>query len=145
MLDKLKEHKSIIIYMITGAMTTVINLFVYSVLVKYLNTNINIANIIAWIAAVLFAFITNKLYVFGSKSFKADLLFKEFILFISGRLLTGILEILGLPLLIGLGMNQIIFGVKGLLAKLFIGAFVVILNYFFSKFFVFKGSKNKNS
>ncbi|MDL2310933.1 GtrA family protein [Peptostreptococcaceae bacterium OttesenSCG-928-C18] len=136
-----QKYKSIILYIIIGGLTTVVNLLVYSIFVKYFNLNMNISNIIAWISAVIFAFITNKLYVFNSKNCKFNTMAKEFILFVSGRLLTGILEIIGLPILMSLGINQIIFGVEGLLAKLVIGVVVVILNYFFSKFLVFKNNQ----
>ncbi|QQK09053.1 GtrA family protein [Miniphocaeibacter halophilus] len=140
-IKNIKKYKSIIIYLITGIFTTVVNLTVYSVLVKYGNFNINIANIIAWISAVVFAFFTNKIFVFNSRNFKIPHLLREFALFLGGRLLTGIIEIVGFPILMFFGIDQIIFGIEGLVAKFLIGAIVVILNYFFSKYFVFKNRK----
>ncbi|WP_207204741.1 GtrA family protein [Miniphocaeibacter massiliensis] len=143
-IDKLKEYKNIIIYIIMGIFTTIVNLLVYSILVKYLRMNINIANIIAWISAVLFAYITNKIYVFNSRELKFNLVIKELSLFVGGRLITGVFEIAGLPILMALGLNQVIFGVEGLFAKLIIGIVVVIVNYFFSKYFVFRNKENNS-
>ena len=75
---------------------------------------------------------TNKLYVFNSKSVKIDIIIKEFTKFINCRLTSGIIETILLFLLVDmLDVNDII-------SKLVIGVIVVILNFIFSKLFVFK-------
>ena len=73
MIDKIKElikkYKFIILYGIFSVLTTIINIGVYGLLYSVLDVSNVISNIIAWIVSVLFAFITNKLWVFESKSF----------------------------------------------------------------------------
>lgn len=151
-MTKIKEllikYKEIITYIIFGGLTTLVNWFVYTVLVKISPNNIDeiiwitISNAAAWVAGVLFAFITNKIWVFESKSFALKVVLKELISFVLARALTGVLEIFGVPLLVKLGLNQTIFGIDGMVAKLIVSVVVVILNYIFSKLIVFK-NKNK--
>ncbi len=100
-----------------------------------------VCNLLAWVAGVIVAFITNKIWVFESKN-KNKAVIKEFLLFTGSRTVTGCLEWFGLPLLILLGMNKTLFGVEGFFAKIIISVLVVILNYVFSKLIVFKKSHN---
>ena len=94
--------------------------------------NYLLSNSIAWIMSVIFAYMTNKLYVFKCKSVKIDIIIKEFAKFINCRLTSGIIEIILLFLLVDmLAVNDII-------SKLVIGVIVVILNFIFSKLFVFQ-------
>lgn len=151
-MTKIKEllikYKEIITYIIFGGLTTLVNWCVYTVLVKISPNNIDeivwitISNAVAWVAGVLFAFITNKIWVFESKNFALKVVLKELISFVLARALTGVLEIFGVPLLVKLGLNQTIFGIDGMVAKLIVSVVVVILNYIFSKLIVFK-NKNK--
>jgi len=66
-------------------------------------------NAVSWVAATLFAFITNKLWVFMSKSLQPSVLLKEFILFVSTRLGTGAFEVIAVPGLVRLGLDQAFF------------------------------------
>lgn len=100
-----------------------------------------LSNFIAWVAGVIVAFITNRKWVFESKT-KSVGVVKEFFLFTGSRLVTGCLEWFGLPILILLGMNKTLFGVEGFFAKVIISVAVVILNYVFSKLIVFKKHTN---
>ena len=104
------------------------------------------ANILSWICGVLFAFVTNKIWVFNSRSWKIKLVLTELWKFVVARLITGAIEWIGHPLLISLGLNQTIdiFGRKleGFWAKIVISVIVVILNYVFSKLIVFKKKKS---
>ena len=136
-----KKYKEMIMYLIFGVATTVVNWVVYGALMQIPNMSMTIANTIAWVAAVLFAFVTNKWFVFESKTLELASLVKEFGMFVGSRVLTGIIEIAGLPILYYLGMNQSIFGVEGFAAKIVVSVVVVILNYVFSKIFVFKDKK----
>ncbi len=102
-----------------------------------------IANFTAWTAGVVVAFVTNKLWVFESRIKTAGGILKELMLFTASRLITGVIEWFGLPLVIILGLNQTLFGVEGFLAKILISILVVILNYIFSKLIVFKKKKGK--
>ena len=89
-----------------------------------------IANILSWVAAVIFAYVTNKIYVFESKSWKPSVVIKEILGFVAGRLLTLVLFETLLFNFMSLHMNQYV-------AKLLVSIFVVIFNYVFSKLLVF--------
>lgn len=132
------KYKGIIMYLFFGVGTTVVNWLVYAGLMMIEDMQMNVANIAAWIVAVLFAFVTNKWFVFESRSLEQKTLIKEFVMFISARVLTGIIEIGGLPLLVYLGMNQSILGVEGFAAKILISFIIIVLNYVFSRILVFK-------
>ncbi|MCI9592447.1 MAG: GtrA family protein [Lachnospiraceae bacterium] len=125
-------------YLIFGVLTTIVNWIVYISFTSVLNINYNISNIVAWFGAVLFAFFTNKKYVFRSESAKRNELFKELLTFFATRLFSGIFEIAGLPLLLLIGFTYDPFGIQGGLAKAIIAVIVVILNYVFSKWIVFR-------
>ena len=149
-MNKIKEliikYKELITYFIFGVLTTLVNWAVYTALVFALpdsiqeGVKITVSN---WVAGVIFAFITNKIWVFESKSFEMDICIKEFISFVAARAVTGVIEIFGVPLLVKIGLNQRIFGVDGALAKVIVSVVVVVLNYVFSKLVVFKNKKNK--
>ncbi|MBQ2801091.1 MAG: GtrA family protein [Lachnospiraceae bacterium] len=133
------KYKEIIMYLIFGVGTTVVNWGIYTVIVMLgKEVNLTIANIIAWVGAVAFAYITNKLWVFESKSWSLEVVWKELGMFLGARIFSGIFEIGLFPVLVWLGMNQAIFGVEGMLAKVIISVLVVVLNYIFSKLLVFK-------
>lgn len=148
MISKIKEliikYKEIIIYIIFGGLTTVVNWVVYTLLVHFTPLGITVSNAIAWVAAVIFAFVTNKLWVFESRSFAPGVLAKEFVSFTASRALTGVLEIFGVPFLVKIGLSRTIFGIEGAWSKLIVSVTVVILNYIFSKLIVFK-NKSQNS
>lgn len=142
MIDFLNKYKGIIKYLIIGILTTVVNLIVYAIVIRIVKGRYNIANILAWLSAVIFAFFTNKIFVFESKSFERKILKKEFIIFFTSRVGTGVIEIAALPLVVNIGFDQLFFKTKGLDGKFLIGAVVVILNYFISKYLVFKKAKD---
>ena len=130
--ELLKKYKFIILYGIFGALTTIINIAVYGVFYNVLGVSNVISNIIAWILSVLFAFITNKLWVFESKSFDFKIFMKELGSFTACRLATGVLDLgimfVGVDLLKGPAM----------ILKVASNIIVIILNYVMSKLFVFK-------
>lgn len=133
------KYKEIIMYLIFGVGTTAVNWIIYTVIVVLgREANLTIANIIAWVGAVTFAYITNKLWVFESKSWNPKIVWKELGMFLSARIFSGIFEIGLFPVLVWMGMNQSIFGVEGMLAKIVIGVLVIVLNYIFSKLLIFR-------
>lgn len=150
-IELLKRYREIISYLFWGVMTTIVSWFTYSLFVTLSGNNLGtihvlglkisgpilIANILSWICACSFAFVVNKFFVFRSRSWKKDVWLPEFWKFLSARLFTGILEIVTVPLLVGLGLNQTILGVEGMIAKVGVSVAVVILNYVFSKLFIF--------
>ena len=132
--DLYKKYEEIINYLIIGGLTTVIGLVSYYACVyTFLDPNnaieLQIANIISWICAVTFAYITNRIFVFKSKSKK---LFKEITSFVAARLVTLFLD-MGLMFLF---VTLLSFNDK--IIKLIVQILVIILNYVFSKIFVFK-------
>lgn len=151
-------------YIIFGVLTTLVNWVVYWVLMKIFGGAaeneavlfalfgreitmkvfyVFIANFVAWVAGVAFAFVTNKIWVFESKSWRFGLVMKELWLFVTARLITGVLEWFGVPLLVAMGLNQPLFGADGFVAKLIVSVIVVILNYVFSKLIIFRKKDKK--
>ncbi|MBQ4272840.1 MAG: GtrA family protein [Clostridia bacterium] len=134
-------YKEAIDYLFWGGMTTVVSWGSYSLfvlLLQGLDSVVFWANVLSWVCAVLFAFITNKLWVFQSKSWAANILFPELTKFLSSRVATGIFEMIAVPALVAIGLNQTILGIDGMVSKILVSVVVVILNYILSKLFVFK-------
>lgn len=140
-MEKLKnlyfKYREIINYLIFGAMTTAVSWGTYSLFVKAVGMSVSVGNVLSWICAVLFAFVTNKLFVFESKTWAPATALREFFSFIGARLATGVIEWVGVPFFSTHGLTHPLFGVKGLLAKIVVSIVVIILNYVFSKFLVF--------
>ena len=132
----MKNLKEIISYVIWGGITTLVNWAVYVLCVRFLKMQPAVGNVIAWVAAVLVAYVSNKLYVFENKSWKN--IKKEFLMFVSARLFSGVIEIVGLPVLISVFSWKSLFGIEGICEKILISVVVVILNYVFSKWIIFK-------
>ena len=131
-LDNLyKKYKEIIDYVIVGALTTFVSIASYWVLRLIIN-NYMINTIISWICAVLFAFFANRKYVFRSKS---DKILDEFSKFVGCRLLTLGMEIVLMYVFVSL------FKINDMIAKIILQVIILILNYVFSKFFVFVKTK----
>lgn len=123
-------------YLFFGVLTTLVNYVSYFILSSQLKIDYKISTVISWTLAVLFAYITNKIWVFKSTSFNTEILFKEIIAFLSARIISGIFEFIWMIFTVEvLKMNDLI-------AKLLANVFVVIMNYFFSKIFIFKKSKH---
>ena len=127
-------NKETITYVIFGVLTTAVNYVSYW-LFRKADISFLIANVMAWIVAVCFAYITNKLFVFESKSFAFKVLVKEIPSFIGARVLSLLFEEAFLAIAVHFGMNDMI-------AKIIAAVVVVILNYFASKFIIFKKKKS---
>lgn len=125
-------RKELFSYLVFGILTTLVNIFVYALLTKGLDIDYKTSTTLAWIAAVLFAYITNKIYVFDSKSFEWAIVAKEFISFLCFRLLSYLLDIGSMILLV----EYLV--VDDLIAKIIANVLVVIVNYIASKLFIFK-------
>ena len=138
MKELFERYRELIVYFIVGVMTTLVNWVCYAAGVELAGWSVAFANVIAWIAAVAFAFAANKIWVFRSYSWKPGFVLREAALFVSARLLTGVLEMAGVPLLVRLGMDQTLLGVRGMLAKVAVSVIVLVLNYVFSKLIIFK-------
>ena len=125
--------KEIILYGVFGLFTTFVNLLIFYIL-THIGLEENLSNIIAVITSILFAYFTNRKYVFNSSAITFKEKFKEFYKFILGRAFTMIIEIVGFYLL------HNIIGIEEMISKVVLTVVVIILNYFISKFFAFKKS-----
>lgn len=133
--------KEVFSYLLFGVLTTVVNMIVFKIFKDRMD--VLIANIIAWVAAVIFAFVTNKLFVFESKSWAPKVLAKEIPSFTGARVLTLGIEELGLFVMINLLHLEKVLTIPSLVSgemviKLIIAVVVVILNYIFSKLIIFR-------
>ncbi len=141
----IEKNKELITYIIFGFLSTLVNWLVYSVLVELKAFSMTASNAMAWVAAVLFAFVTNKIFVFRSKSKNTALILREVITFFCSRFASGLIEIFLPTFLFSIGLNQSIFGIMGFASKIAVSVIVVILNYITSKFLVFKSKEKGNS
>lgn len=126
--------KEVILYIIFGLLTTIINLGSFYVLNSLCKWNENIANLIAILLAVLVAYLTNKDLVFHSEASGIKEKLQEFFKFMLGRAFTMIVEFLG-----GFVLFQT--AIPEMISKVFITIIVIILNFFISKFFAFSKKK----
>ena len=149
--ELISKYKELITYVFFGALTTGVNFIAFWLFSKLLGEDLYyISNAIAWFVSVVFAYITNKLFVFESKSFAPKILFKEITTFFGARIFSFLAEEGGLFFFVW--MLQIgnysfnLFGIEingQLIAKLILAVFVVILNYFASKFVIFRKKAEK--
>ncbi|HBE12869.1 MAG TPA: hypothetical protein DCY74_01725 [Clostridiales bacterium] len=152
------KHKEMADYLFSGVLTTIVGFGIYAVIISLgkptmhnedgsaSNLLIIIAQIIQWIAAVLFAFAINKRYVFRDTTKEIRLVIKQFLVFSSSRLVTLVVETL---LILG-GVRSFLLNIhyqdwwvfsSENIAKLIAAVFVIISNYFISKFLVFQKKK----
>ncbi len=127
--------REVISYLIFGVLTTVVNFVFYWLFTDVLGIYYITANVLSWIFAVIFAYVTNKLFVFESKSWEPALIVKEVLSFGAARVLSLLFETGFLALTVE------ILGVPQLIAKAVAAVFVVIINYVASKLFIFKKKK----
>ena len=134
LIDLYRKHKEIVNYLIVGVLTTVVSLVVYygltlTVLDPEKAVQLQAANVISWIAAVVFAYFTNRRFVFESRS---QNMLKEAAAFFAARLSTLVLDMALMFLLVTL------LKCNDKIAKLVVQAAVIVANYVLSKFLVFK-------
>lgn len=128
--------RDVILYIIFGILTTLVNFVTFYILNSLMKVNANISNLVAIPLAILFAYFTNRKWVFHTqaKGFKEN--FNEFCKFIAGRAATMIIEFFGCMLLFMIPIPEIV-------SKLIVSVIIIILNFFISKFFAFKQKDNK--
>lgn len=139
-----KAHKEMLLYLFFGGCTTVVGFIFFAIPVKLLNLqqvtlfgltldmNTIVSNVISWIAAVTFAYITNRIWVFEHKAHGGGAIAKECAAFFAGRLFTLLVELV----LMNLSVTKL--GMDELIAKIIVSVVTIILNYVVSKLFVFK-------
>ena len=128
------KMKEILWYGFFGVLTTLINIISFYLLDKT-GMNVYVNNFISWILSVLFAFITNKLFVFSSKSLNKKVIMKEIFSFFFFRILSLGIDMAGMYLCISLIRFDKLF------SKILMNIIVIIANYIFSKIFVFKSKE----
>ena len=125
----IKFDRELVLYVVFGAFTFFVNIAVYFLFEDVLGVNYLISNIIAWFFSVLFAYITNRIWVFESKS--PDIL-KEMALFFGVRIFSGVVDTALMYLFIDVMM------IGDTISKIVVQIIVIVLNYIFSKLIVFK-------
>ena len=130
--DLYKAHQEGMRYLVFGALTTIVNIAVFMFIAKAFNLSTAICNSIAWIIAVLFAYITNKIWVFKVKKNSFKELFFEIVYFFLARVFTLVLETIILVIFVDkLYFNRFIM-------KIISNIIVIIVNFILSKILIFK-------
>lgn len=138
------KNRELISYLFFGVVTVGVNWIVYVFLVTILKQSVEMSNGVAWVCAVLVAYITNRKFVFFSENKSIREKAKEVGLFFGSRIISGVIEIGGFLILYYAGLNQTLFGIDGFVAKLLISVFVIIFNYVVSKIVIFKKKVRRN-
>ena len=135
-MEKLKalmvRYRDVIVYLVFGVLTTAVNYIVYLPCYNVLGLSGSASNAIAWVAAVAFAYLTNKPFVFQSRDWSAKTVIPELTKFVGCRVGSGVLE----TAIIFLTVDWL--GWNGNVMKLLTSVLVVVLNYIGSKLLVFK-------
>lgn len=129
MMNLYKKYREIINYLIFGVLTTLVNIIVYYIYADCLNVQYMVSNFLAWFLSVLFAYITNRKYVFESAS---ESIFTELFKFFGSRITTGVLDMFFMWLLIS------VLNFNNMISKIIVNVIVVVANYILSKLVVFK-------
>lgn len=146
MIEKLKKfavaHKEALLYLLFGALTTLVSILTFAIFNQLLgDERYLLSNLISWVIAVVFAFFTNKHLVFASKKNVKKTLLSEGGKFLGARVLSLGLEELILWMMLdvmGLSGFALAFLDGEIISKTVATVFVVVANYFFSKFIIFK-------
>lgn len=132
LLSLFQKYRETILYLVFGGLTTLINIGSYWLLTSVFAVDFMAANALAWLISVLFAFVTNKLFVFDSKSLAAALVLKEFMMFVGARLFSGALDMGIMYLFVD------ILRFNDMVIKVLSNILVIIVNYILSKLIIFK-------
>ena len=127
----MNKFREIFLYLLFGALTTAVNIISFYFL-DLIDLPTAVSTTLAWLISVIFAFVTNKLFVFESRK---NPLLKELFSFFGCRIFTGVLDILIMLVFVDM------FEFNSLLIKVLSNILVIILNFLFSKFFIFKKVK----
>lgn len=129
-------NREVISYLIFGVLTTLVNWMVYGIMVRA-GIDYRIANAAAWAVSVLFAFIANKIYVFQSYSKSFGFVMRELWTFVVCRAASGVMEMVFMIVTVSwLYMDKYV-------SKMIVSVIVVVMNYVFSKLFIFRKSDEK--
>lgn len=139
-MKKIKElylrYKEVINYLIFGGLSTVVNFVSYFIVARIIGIDEVVSSAISWFCAVLFAYITNKLFVFESKTGNLKQTLIEMIKFFLARILSGILCDVGT-----FAVMVKVFNINDIISKIITQIMVIVVNYIFSKLVIFKKNK----
>ena len=125
-------HKEVLLYLLFGGLTTVLSIAAFWLFAQQMGIDALIANVLSWVLAVLFAYVTNRTWVFADKARTRAGIAREMASFFGGRLATlGMEEALIAVFITWLGF-------PAMAVKIAVAVVVIAANYFISKFFVFK-------
>ena len=128
----IRKYYDILVYLFFGVLTTVVNYIVYLPCYNLLHLSAAVSNAIAWVAAVAFAYLTNKPFVFKSYDWSAKTVVPELTKFVGSRVASGALE----TVIIFVTVDLLLW--NGNIMKLVTSVLVVVMNYVASKLLVFK-------
>lgn len=131
-LDLYIKYKEMILYLVFGGLTTLLNIVSYALFARLLKMDTLIANGLALTVSILFAYVTNKLFVFASKTETWEETFREFVSFIVCRLATGALDMLIMYVTVD------VLHLFDLLMKILSNIIVIVLNFVCSKLVIFR-------
>ncbi len=127
-----KRHKELILYVFFGGCTTLINIISYFACRELMHLPVVPADVLAWLVSVIFAYVTNKLFVFESKSWRLILVLKEGAAFLAARVFS-----LGVDVAM-LYVTVAVLGWWELPMKVLANVVVIVINYIFSKWIIFR-------
>lgn len=131
----LMKYKEQLLYLFFGGLSFLVSISTFAYFEKVININELISNVLSWIVTVMFAFLTNRIWVFSSKTKNWKEFVRQMYSFYMGRVVTLILEELILLIFVTwLNLNSIV-------VKLIAQVIVIILNYIISKFIIFAPEK----
>ena len=131
-----EKYKSLILYIFFGVCTTAVNIVVFWLMAHPFNFGTVFSSVVAWTASVIFAYITNRRWVFESRARGAGKIFREVYSFFACRFATGVLDCFLMFIFVD------IFGLDDVIIKILSNIIVIVLNYIGSKIFVFKNVRN---
>ena len=139
--DMYKKYEEAVNYLFFGFLAFLVNMVAYALAAWVLGANdekvllVLIATAFAWIVSVLFAYWTNRSFVFKSKVKDKKGIWKEFSAFVGARIITGLMELVIMYVMVDLA------GINNMIAKLVCNVVVIVSNYIFSKLLVFRKKK----
>ena len=128
-----EKYRETFWYLVFGGLTTLLNLVVFYVMYEWMGIDKVVSNTAAWIAGVLFAFVTNKLFVFRSQGWSGRKMLWELATFVSARIFSGVFDTVFL-----LAFTGWIVAFPAMPVKIISNILVIIMNYVFSKWIVFR-------
>ena len=133
------QYKEVVNYLVFGVLATIVSFVSYYIFARIILIDEIVSNVLSWLCAVIFAYITNKIFVFESETKTAKEFIKEMISFFLARIVSGITCDVGT-----FALMVKVLHINDIISKIVTQVMVVIVNYLFSKFIVFKEkSKNK--